>query len=428
MTARKPFDLVVIGADLAGLAAAAAAARAGASVAVVRLGVENFDRGPAPAPANAVWRRLDLYANGLDLAPVAAQASLASGRAPIVFTENRSVDERLLADRDPRLPPLWSAFIDRLSRGGGAAPATPFDEAGADRLDPGPYASANEALDEAFDDELLKTHFISVALAPLGLAGDEPGSARALADCAGAGWPVRRANGRPLDLILEGACASAKVEIVTGRILSLSVDDAGVWRVALDNAPEIRARAAMASSAAVADAAGLDVVDAEPALRRRAGAEATIRIRFDEPVAVEGAPGGSVVFVADSRAEFAAARDAMLEGRLPDEPPFSFEVSDGEIVARAPFAPALIRDGDGFREWTGQDRQILGRQILARIEPHLKSPPGPPREVDVRIAPAGGARNQRRAAKRSARAPAPAPSHEPLGAAVAFALRATRRG
>ena len=434
MAQRPTYDLLVAGADAAGFAAAAAARRLGATAVVISTGHEPRAAGTRPSPPNFVWRLLDLHRFDLKTIDAAgARTHLAEGES--IFTvPDAGRTARLLASRDPMLEHCWPDFIDAMARAG--ARAGERAEAGPDARErqarPGglalveaPYLTALDILDDRFTDEGLKTHVLMTALAPLGLAGDEPGSALALFDIAGAD-PRERVGADALHEALAAVAKEAGAAIETGRLLRLARESERQWSATFEDGTEVRAARALASTALGADAAGLLIDAGGSPLRRQAGAEATIRLRYArKPVVKAGESAGLHHIAADKRA-LARARDAMLEGRIDDAMPLSFEIRGREIVARGPFAPAAIRDNGSMRDWTGQDLQILGRVAAAAIGRRLDPGCGAPQSIEASLGPDPGAGLRLRDFTRG-KLPAPPPSVDTVGAAAALAMTLVRR-
>lgn len=411
MNARTIFDLLVIGADAAGFAAAACAAKSGATVSLIATGGEAPPAGKTPEPPNFVWRLLDLHLRDLRPEARGAQTTLAAGEALTTTGDPARTGEEL-GRRDSVLEHLWPAFAASM-KGADDRPASSPDR----------FLSANAVLDDYFSDELLKTHVIASCVAPFGLAGDEAGSAAALASLGESGR--RRIDARSLFEALADAAAGAAVDHIAGRLNALLCADGKSWKAISDSGREIRARRAMASSALLAEAAGLLVACNGSPLVRRAGAEAVIRLRFDKRLPAAAHAHGGLCFAAGDRAAIARARDEMIDGVIAEEPFLSFEIFGKEILARAPFCPARLSEGGAGREWTGQDKQILGRRAADVIAKALGVPVGSPREIDVSVGvdAAGGL------ARRSFDMPAldaPAPSADPVGAAASLALELIR--
>lgn len=411
MTTRPSVDLLVIGADVAGAAAAACAARRGAAVALMATGGEAPAIGFVDEPPDFVWRILDLHLRGLDLDPPAAHTTKAGADA-LTTTRDAARTSDLLSARSNGLEHLWPAFTASMNA-----------VADCDFSSPEKFLSANALLDDYFADELLKAHLVSSCLAPYGLAGDEAGSAAALA-CAAAP-PRRRVRAGSLFDALAAIGEEAGVETVPGKLGALIRADGKTLKAVSDGGREIRVKAAMASSALIGEAAGLRISCKGSPLVRRAGAEAVIRVRYEKRAPQKGA--GGVYHTAPDRDAIARARDAMIDGRIEDEPHLSFETDGNEIVARAAYCPAVISDGGEMREWTGQDRQILGRRAASVIEKTLGVELGPPREIEVFIGADAKSGLYRRAFDMPPIA-APAPSADPIGAAAKLALELVGHG
>ncbi|MFZ5615983.1 MAG: hypothetical protein ACOZAA_01490 [Pseudomonadota bacterium] len=414
MAQRETVDLLVIGADAAGLAAAACAARRGASTALAASGTELAEDGAVPEPPNFVWRLLDFHQYDLAFEPVAARTSLFADTPPLSTFDDERETARALGLRSAPLEHLWPAFVDEMKRQARAKDGE--REAG---LAPSRHLSANAALDDYFSDEDLKAHLIAAHVAPFGLAGDEAGSVEALI---GAGeHPRRRTAAGPLVDALKSAAASAGVDIAAGKLRSLAREGGKFWKAAMEDGREIRARRAMASSAFLGEAAGLRIAAGRAPLARRGGVEATIRIRYDRKPKLPPKEAAASYLAASGRAAIVRARNSMLEGRIDEDAPIAFEIRGKEIIARAPFCPARLEDNGELREWTGQDRQILGRQAAAIIERRLGTALGTVREIETTIGPDVRAGLKRRSFE-TPPIPAPAPSDDPVGAAAALAL------
>jgi hypothetical protein len=419
MAHRAQVDLLVIGTDAAGYAAAACAARSGAATALVATGFETDSETAVAEPPNFVWRLLDLHQYDLRFETLPARTSyFANGAPALTTTDDPFATGRALAARAPALEHLWPAFVEEMGR-------TPASAAGGGAsLGPGPFQTANAALDDYFADEELKTHIIGAALVPFGLAGDEAGSAAALA--AGHLASRRRAAYAPLVEALKAAASAAGVDILEPRLKRLCREGSKLWKAMLDDGRDIRAANAMASSALLGEAAGLRVDVGGSPLRRCSGTQATIRIRYDRKPKLSAKDAAAAFFIAADRQAIIRARNSMIEGKLEDDAPLAFEIRGKEIIARAPYCPARLVDNGETREWTGQDRQILGRQAAMLIEKRLPGATGTPREIEVTIGP-DVASGLRRRSFDVPPTPAPAPSADPIGAAAALALEISRR-
>jgi hypothetical protein len=428
MAQRPAIDLLVIGADAAGCAAAGSAQRLGATTALIPTGLERKTEGYAPAPPNFVWRLLDLHRYGLRLDPADAQTQHLPDGTSVSIGPDAHKTARALGERQGALEFQWADFAASMKRARlrdrKARVARKNGRITDDRRTDDFFASANAVLDDRFEDEGIKTHLVSMLLAPFGLAGDEPGSSAALVELA-SGWP-QRASGVSIDDALEAAARDRGVDMPLARVKTLAFIDGRIWSASLEDGSEIRARQAIASSALIADALGIYAeADGSP-LRRMRGSEAMIRLSYQRVPELEGAAQDGVHHIASDRRAIIRARDAMIEGRLEETSPLTFEIIGKEIVARAPYCPARLAENGHFRDWTGQDLQILGRQAAAEIGKLLKADVGPPSAIDAKIGPDAAAGLRLRSLG-APPLPAPPPSLDMIGAAAALAMKVLRR-
>jgi hypothetical protein len=429
MAQRPTYDLLVAGADAAGLAAAAAAARLGASAVVVATGAEPRAAGLRPSPPNFVWRLLELHRYDLKASDAGRSVTYLADGQSIETRADPGKTARLLAARDPALEYGWPEFLEAMARARTAVPPQTDDRArgaapGGLALAEQPSQSAVDVLDDRFADEGLKAHLLMTALAPLGLAGDEPGSARALFDIAAAD-PRERVDADALADALAAAAKDAGVAVETGKLVRLARESEKLWLATLDDEREIRAARAIASTAVGAEAAGLLIDAGGSPLRRQAGAEAAVRLRYARKPRLQSGESAGVHHIAPDKQALARARDAMLEGRIDDPMPLTFEIRGREILARAPFAPSAIRENGGMRDWTGQDLQILGRMTAAAIGRRLDPASGAPQAIDASLGPDVAAGLRKRAFTRGVLL-APAPCVDTVGAAAALAMALVR--
>jgi len=436
MNHKPAFDLVIVGAEPAGFAAAACAARAGATVALVRGGERKTRAGSTPGVPDFVWRKLNLQDAGLDAQPVSARVSLFEDGKSVSTYMSRRKTEEALKKADGADYHLWADFSDHLSRlwtegeeiarasaAGPGRSRTPLlsslnkgdGAAAARRL----TASTAGLLEDYFSEDHLRTHLASVALSPLGLGGDEPGSALALASLSEpAAWRVRTGGkGRSLLEVLEESARSAGVEIIQSRLREI-VPERKLRLISFENGEVVRTRRIMASSTEAAARAGLDIAPSFSPLARRDGAVADVRLKFQKAPPPLEAGKNAVYYVTDSVDAIADARDAVLEGRLIERMPISFEFNKDEILVHAPYCPSYLKTENEVREWSEQDRQALGMQIVQRLEPYLNGATKQIKRIDIRVtqaAPAPGDAPEKSVA-------APPPGHDPIGAAAKLAL------
>ncbi|MGE0409890.1 MAG: hypothetical protein AB7P23_11600 [Amphiplicatus sp.] len=433
MKPRRPFDLVVIGAEPAGLAAAACAAKEGARVAIFPAGDGAPPLGATPGVPDFVWRRLDLHDSGLDAAPVSAQISLFEGGRALATYQSAQKTRDALEEKGVAGHHLWTDFqadLDfRWKEGAPLAARAAGGRAGAALIGAiaanGPDLAARLAqstralVDDYFDNDDLKTHLASLALSSFGLAGDEPGSAQALASLsAPAAWRVKSgARGASLSMALAEAAKAAGVDFIEMRVLGVEPSEDKLRILALENGDAVRTRHVMAASEAAAARAGLKAAQAlAPA--RRAGAVADIRLKFAKAPAPPAGDKDAIFFLADSLDAFSEARDAALEGRLSERAPLSFEYHKDDILVRAAYCPSVLETEGEARDWSEQDRQALGRRIVERLAPFLNGAAESVRRVEVKVSASGA----RRGALKAGAVPAPPPGHDAIGAAVLLAL------
>ncbi len=430
------FDLAVIGAEACGLAAAACAAAAGASVVLVRTGAEPPQAFAGPPVPNFVWRALELHRSGYEATPMRARVTLLADGVRVRTFEDAAplngAGDGSAAGAPDGAGLIWPEFVGAVNdlavrladhRSPLDAPDAPLS------LDA--LGTANEALDDYFADENLKTHLAVAALVEQGLGGDEAGSAASLSVHGAGGWRGRhREDGESLVSALRAACDRFSVETVEATVdavvNSAASEEGRSAAVALSNGAEVRAGFAMAPTAAMARAAGLT-----PHLRgaltgRAGGVNAFVRITLDGPATEDKDDAQSVFYIVDDRENILAARDAMLEARLADAPPLRFEFDGRRVLACAAYCPSHFLDEDGDeREWTQQDRQALGRLVFERINSRFKLAASV-KAIDVRVDPVApglvGGKLEDGAII------TPAAARDEIGAAVRLALEAVGRG
>lgn len=438
MKTRRQYDLVIIGADAAGMAAAACAARQGADigvrVALIRTGEEQTGGVSAPGVPDFVWRRLNLQETAYAAKPVEAMVSLFDDGRMLSTYQNRRKTAAAVADAevDPNgvyhdlsgsLERLWESaenvlhlgartgrgVIERLAADDGACFAERF------------VGSLDAVLDDHFEDGALKTHLASAALMPFGLAGDEPGSALALAAMSdAAAWRMRPADKSPsLVRILEEAAKSAGVEFFESGVVSVQHTEGRGRKVVLENGDTLRTARVMAASAASPTASRLGSAWSLSPLARKEGASAEVRVKLGKAPPPPAGHKSAIYFAPGSSETLKAARDAALEGRLPDEPPIFFEFHKDEIVVRAPYCPAALYSDDEPRDWSEQDRQMLGRLVLERLGKVLNGAVQNVRKVDVKITVRGV---DIKARPNEAGVLVPPTSHDEIGAASRLAM------
>ncbi len=432
MKNRRHYDLVVFGAEPSGLAAAACAARSGAYCAVVKTGLEANSVTAAPAVPDFVWRSLDLHETGLKIEPVSARISLFEGRSAIATYADERQTQEAITEINAMDGALWMDLAGEL-----AAKTKGEDVDAAALLErlseivPGLHDDAfavqslRELLDDFFESDDLKAHLSAVAGSAFAVGGEEPGSSRALAAVNDVGaWRVKNAD--LLCLTLERLCERLGVERIAAPLTRLERQDARMLKVEFEDQDPIRTRAFMAASLRLAYLAGLKVEGPASPMAHNDTAEATISVKLaDQPMPPTNAPGdqNAIYYIAETADEIRIARDAVLEGRMPENPPLVFEFGEKEIIVRAPYCPRLIASEEGPREWTGQDCQVLGKQVLQRLGKYLNGALKDVQRTDVELSGALDAEGAQQLNDDAPAVPAPAVGGNEIGAAATLALR-----
>lgn len=400
------FDFLAAGEDEASLAAAAAAAQSGARAALLRR-AKRPARAPSasfPAVPNFVWRRFNLHEYGLSLEPVSARVTLGPNGSIETFARVRET-ERALAAADRVNHRMWTAFAEDMAALrearifndalGDAAPkragafAALFRDARSLSALGQLSGAAAALLDDYFGDDVMKMHVGAQALSRAGLGGREAGSAMALPEFFSEdAWPVRIADGGPpLLSVLEKVCEKAGVTMLEGRLIEIA--DEGKYRAAaLSGDQKVRTRLLFFASPEAAAAAG--VMSALSPLGAARHATAVMRLTLKNGVEPPAGDKKAVFQIADHFAELQDARDAAADGRLPERPPVEFEfAANGDIIARTAYCPAVFREEDGERGWTGQDRQVIAARMKERLASRIEGLSGKIAKTEVGVIGAG---------------------------------------
>ncbi|MEM8772621.1 MAG: hypothetical protein AAGD92_13325 [Pseudomonadota bacterium] len=383
------FDFLIAGDDAPSLIAAAAAARAGASTLIVAP-KKNKQIAPPSFPdiPNFVWRRLNLQDHNFSLQPVSARITLLDdGVSAQSFRTDRETAETLQYD-DPDAAALLPVFSDEMralgasadkindsnAEGVPAALAVLFDDDGLSDLSDLSKLSgaANEVLDDYLNGGPVSSHISTHALSLAGLGGEEAGSAQIFPEFFDdAAWRARTAKGsQPLMKILHKICAESGVVMQEGMVSDISPEGAKANSVSFGNDEKIRINRIFFASPDSAAEAGYS----PGAARQTAfnGASATLRLRLRKPIAAPAGDKSAIFQIVDGTCDLRASRHAALTGKLPEKPPVQFEfVGDNEIVAHTAYIPNKLCDEEGWRAWTGQDRQLLMRIMMDRLSSRL---------------------------------------------------------
>jgi phytoene dehydrogenase-like protein len=410
------YDLAIIGASAAGFAAAGVAAQQGARVVVFRTGAEALEGALASPVPNFIWRILDLHKSGLKQTPAPAQIVLAEDEAEEISSFiDQAKTSSAFAEREAQAGAVYPEFCGAASRQRSAD--TPDKDEKRPLLDFSLFDTANEVLEDYFHDERIRTLLAAAALLRFGLAGDEPGSAATFKTFGAEGWPSRTTQSRKLSEALKAACLARDVSYIETPFVSVLRNGRSIAVQTADD-ETYTAKRAMAASADIARAIGLFPLSGDAALHSANGAIATVRILLEEAPPLDDVRKEASFFVVDDREHLLRARDAMLEGRLSDPPPFSFYMDGATIIARAPYCPASLMEDGEIREWSGQDRQAFGRQIFDLTKDRLKQKMIA-RTIDVRI-------DQRAASTPGLDIASPSLGDNEIRAAAELALELTR--
>ncbi len=389
------FDVIVIGDDAPSLCAAAAAAQAGANTALAATGAVTYG-GPSVCDIpNFVWRRLDLQAFGLETEPVSARITLfADGKSTVT---HRMPDDTIEALRecDPDAAAIWPAMTDEMralgesdftAAAGGKAPALATLVSARAFADLGLLTgSGAELVEDYVNGGPLNTHINAHALAPFGLGGDEAGSAVALPDFFDENaWRVRAKSGaRSIIGALRKACEHHGVEPAAAGIDLAIADGARHNNIIFNNGEKIRARHIFFACPDAAEAAGYDGGESHAPVN---GAHAVMRIKLRDRVEPPAGDPGALFQIVDRTGEMKKARDAAIMGRICDALPVQFEFTDkGDIIARSAYIPMRLQEEGEWRDWTGQDRQLLASTIVNRLASRINGLHEQVKKTDLKI-------------------------------------------
>jgi len=429
MKNRRQFDLVVFGAEPSGLAAAACAARTGALCAVITTGLERPANTSISDIPNFVWRQLDLHETDLTVEPVSAFVSLFKDGRKIQTHASDQQTQEVLTKLSASDGALWQDFKSEMQRKRTKTNSL-HDEIIGDEgdlehlmMDGATIESMATVLDDYFEVDELKTHLASVAGLGFGVGGEEPGSAFALASAFGqSSWRIR--NAEKLSQTLTLICERLGVEQFTSAVRRIERRDAKSTDIDFELGDDIRARYVMACSSRIVNAANLKTTGDPSPLTNKDAAEAIISVKLSEaPQPPEGVAEGAVYYVAESVDEIRVAREAVLEGRTPDHPPMMFQFGDKEILVRTPYCPRIFVSEDGPREWTGQDRQVLGKQVVERLGQYLNGALQDVQRTDVKLYGAVELEPEHPLNNDTPEIAAPLPDINEIGAAANLALR-----
>ncbi len=390
------FDLLVIGDDAPSLCAAAAGAAAGATTALAATGAVTHG-GPSVCDIpNFVWRRLDLQDFGLATEPVSARITLlADGETAAT---HRGLEDTVdaLRDVDADGAALWPEMTDDMRAlgetgltvgvGGCAPKALSLIDNMRALADLGRITgSGAELIEDYVNGGPLNAHINAHALAPFGLGGVEAGSAAALPEFFDEhAWRVRAKSGaRSIIGALRKACEHHGVAATASGVEKASADGARHNSILFKGGEKIRSRYIFFACPDAAEAAGYGGAgQGSPAN----GARAVMRIKLRDPVDPPTGDRRALFQIVDEAADLKKARNAALGGRMFERLPVEFEFTDkGDIVARTAYVPKRLQEEGEWRDWTGQDRQLLSTIVLNRLAARIDGLQDQIRKTDLKL-------------------------------------------
>lgn len=379
------FDLLVIGDDAPSLAAAACAAQTGASVALADPVRARLPAGASlSAIPNFVWRRLDLQNYDLRLEPVSARITLFENDS---LATPKSIADTVAAlrEKEDGGAALWPDFVadmasvdqdnDLPSRDMLALSAHQGDVAVL--TDAAMLAgAATDLIEDYLNGGMITNHVNAHALGVSGHDGTEAGSAGLIPSFLSEdAWPVRSAKkGTDPVEALRAVCAAMGVTKfdapVIGATASQGKTNALVFAQESNAARKLRANAILFASPDSARRAGYD--DGYNFQNPFNAGHAVLRIKLRSPLDMPAGDTQSLFQIVDDGENLKRARGATLDGQIPEDPPVSFEfLANGDLIVRSRYIPARLRDEEGWRDWTGQDRQILQKVMIDRLASRL---------------------------------------------------------
>ena len=373
------YDVCVIGDDAASRFAAAAASRSGANVALVPLAREKTPpRVSISEIPNALWRRLDLHDFGLKIEPASARVSLmGDDNSCTTYRDQQETEDYFLTSGlDPEF--MWADLLDEMAALAPMADLLSMDEAPIHALFSTNLAtqsdilrstqSCNDLIAEFFNASPLSTHICAHALSTTGLGGSEPGSAISVCDFLDeTTWPARIGGGvDALDEALKEACEKYNVKTLQGPVVRVVNGPGKSMTLELAGELLIKTSRIFFADPVMAEHAGY-AVSFGPTEAVNA-AEGVLRLKLKKKISPKVADRQAVFEVVDDIKELVGAREKALMGTLSERVPLTFEFAeDGALIARTRYVPSRLHDDEGWRDWTGQDRQILKKAMIDRL-------------------------------------------------------------
>ena len=234
--------------------------------------------------------------------------------------------------------------------------------------------SCQALLDDCFEDGRLKDHIAAHALAPSGLGGEEPGSAFHLSDYLDDdAWRVRATGeGKTLHDILAVVCERTGVRIFTKPLERFSADGGKYKTAIFDDDEKLKARVIFFATPDAAADAGAGHCAPGASMRGAGAATAAVRLKLSEKIDAPGHNDDAIFQIVDGGEDIQEARDAAINGRLPEKLPVEFEFAkNGDILARSAYFPAVFFEDNEWRGWSSQDRQAAAMLIRERLASRL---------------------------------------------------------
>ncbi|GJL95435.1 MAG: hypothetical protein DHS20C05_18400 [Hyphococcus sp.] len=382
------FDIAIIGSGEAALCAAGAAARSGAATALVQ---SKSVRRPSTASIcnipNFVWRRLDLHEYGFSLTPVSARITLLEDGAVVTTHNGEGETENALEIAKSKDSLVWSDFLTEIRALDEALDINGADvgrqlrrsllsclDGDEDQLSALEQHTMNvvSLLDDFLEDDALKAHLVAHALAPSGLGGGEAGTVAGLSEfMSEEAWRVRVENGaKAVFQALEDVCKNSGVTIFDSAFKGVTNGSGKSQLIQLADGETIKTKAILFASPDAALAAGFRAPLSPMA--GHGGAQAQLRIQLKSPMEPPEGNRHAIFQILDKASDLQAASNAAVSGRLPESLPIEFEFADnGDLLARTSYCPRAFKEEDGWREWTGQDRQAVTRLMTNQLSSRL---------------------------------------------------------
>ena len=156
------------------------------------------------------------------------------------------------------------------------------------------------------------------------------------------------------------------MQIIENKLSEVSQEGGKYRTITLSGGEKIKAGIVFFASPGAAQTAGVRA-SVSP-LAGHGAARAILRISLKAPMKSISADDSTIYQILDQLDDLQKARDNVIDGRLPDNLPVEFEMApSGDIIVQTAYCPAAFREEDGWREWTGQDRQAVARRMIDQL-------------------------------------------------------------